>query len=611
MENTETSAPVPAEQTAAEEIEKKKKSWLEMLIELLDKLRKPYYSAIKEIEKNLDTLSQTNVLTAHLLDNLISTTGELNGKLRGDESPEEIQSVIDELQQRIESMKGEVASIESISAILQEGDSNFSLFEKDDSLFLFDNTPDSDRAFKVILSKDEASGKPVILTEELNISSEERMLYTPVEMSEHAAENRNDAIMGEILSRTLSLEEIDKLSLMQKNIEEMNRSIQEQQRTTYIKGELRKYLETDNGRFVTRIDDNDRFTIADREQQVILVFNQDNGTLRADCYKCNSDMKPEGERLIVASTWRNNDNDTISYTRTFDSRYVFNEMFRIPATKIFLGSKGLSNQHIATLGIEEVTPNASVEKTTEYGSLRIDAIFKGIRDSDIICANNISVEKQTIEGNGNFIRMTTKGGNMTQINFDKDGNAVNIEYRSASDNKGFVRTHRIMGGMVTREMQTPPDCQFCMDIYSGVIKNINERNRRIQQGISGIGQNVPAPEFVPPVPSSESVPAVQDELRVKPIMLEKPPSQEPVVYTDELPFRYPSLSEPERMDNTAAQAVGNPNQTQEQWQEGVLKRISPKRPALTKPEIPSDAPNPPSPTSGQTGHKNIKSTERE
>lgn len=108
MENTETSAPVPAEQTAAEEIEKKKKSWLEMLIELLDKLRKPYYSAIKEIEKNLDTLSQTNVLTAHLLDNLISTTGELNGKLRGDESPEEIQSVIDELQQRIESMKCEL-----------------------------------------------------------------------------------------------------------------------------------------------------------------------------------------------------------------------------------------------------------------------------------------------------------------------------------------------------------------------------------------------------------------------------------------------------------------------------------------------------------------------
>ena len=86
----------------AEEIEKKKKTLWDILKEIIEMFRKPYYgTAMKQLEENLNAMGYNNAATAAVLDNLISVSGEIKGKLTGDMSEEKAQELMQELQNKI------------------------------------------------------------------------------------------------------------------------------------------------------------------------------------------------------------------------------------------------------------------------------------------------------------------------------------------------------------------------------------------------------------------------------------------------------------------------------------------------------------------------------
>ena len=139
MENTAAAMNVtPAHGT--EEIEKKKKTFLEILKELFEIFRKPgYYGAMKEIENNLNELTYTNALTSEVLDNLISTVGEVKGNLN-DMSSEKAESIIEDIQTKVDGLKNRVADFDDIRTF--EGADKCELFKRNNTLYMSEPSTD-------------------------------------------------------------------------------------------------------------------------------------------------------------------------------------------------------------------------------------------------------------------------------------------------------------------------------------------------------------------------------------------------------------------------------------------------------------------------------------
>lgn len=471
---------------SAEEVEKKKKTFLELLKELLDILRKPgYYGAMKEIENNLNELSYANALTNEVLDNLISMTGEVKGNLKEEITPEKAQELIDKYKSEIAELKDRIADTKTVRQTIEglgEEIKDYALYERNGKLYLSKQWEDGSigkNAFPISVSK-EADGKITILTSSTasGVEGIESGEYKRVPLLNNSA-SKAENIMHTIINKSLSPEEQRKYYENETAIENLNKNISKVQaeanRNSYEK--LRVSLETKEGRFKTFVDENNRFVVADTDKNAMLVFDYNkSGKLLAKCYDMDENQKPIGDQKFIAGAWQNTDNGKIAFSKTSNKEYDISEMFNLKATQEYLLSRGLPIEHIKSLGEENIkTPN-SLSNLTKSGERNINNIYKSICH-ELSDDKGISVSKQISKTNGSFIRFTNSSGEITQINFDSNGKAANIEYDKPGDGKGFVMTHKVVGDLITPEMQAPLFCQQCVQTYAAAAKQINDKTK--------------------------------------------------------------------------------------------------------------------------------------
>lgn len=469
MDNTAEMSPALAS-SVMQDSEKKKKTFLEILKELLEILRKPgYYGAMKEIENNLNELSYTNALTNEVLDSLISTVGEVKGNLN-DMSAEKAESIIEDIQTKMDGLKNRVANFEDIRSLSDA--ETYELYERGGILYL--SQPDADGsigniAYRVGLSREaETITVSVDKSSPVEIQALESDEYELVPLPE--SDSRIDCIIHAVAVCTLSKDEQDKYFANEKVIENLNDRAREIYNVVDNQDKLQKSLTTVEGKYTTFVNDENQFCIADTEQSMMMVFNLKEGKLFAECYEINENLKPKDNHSLISAAWRNS-GDKINYSRTLNNAYDTAGMFRVDSVRQYLTKViGLPEDHVRSLGESTVsTPNMNYERLTKGGEKRINKIFRTI--SNDLKGTSIALDKQ-ISNDGSCIRFKNSRGDVTQLNFNSRGEAINIEYDEIGANKGFVRTHRIIGDMITPEMQAAPFCQHCVSVYASAVNEL-------------------------------------------------------------------------------------------------------------------------------------------
>lgn len=470
MENTAAAMNVTLAH-GTEEIEKKKKTFLEILKELFEIFRKPgYYGAMKEIENNLNELTYTNALTSEVLDNLISTVGEVKGNLN-DMSSEKAESIIEDIQTKVDGLKNRVADFDDIRTF--EGADKCELYKRNNTLYMSEPSTDGtigNIAYPVqLVRQGEAITVSVDKEKAVNIDALESDEYIPVPLSENG-DSRMDRIIHTVVANTLTNDERQRYFANEKVIENLNNKAQELHEAVTNQETFQKSLSVDNGKYKTYINENKQFCVADTEQSILMVFNVKENKLLAECYEIGEDQKPTSNHALIAASWSNN-GEKIKYSRTLNNNYDTAGIFQLDAVQQYLTTViKLPEDHVRSLAQNNIsTPNMNYEKLTKSGERRINKLFRML--SKELEKSNIALDKQ-ISNEGSYIRFKSSRGDVTQLNFNAKGEATNIEYDEVGDGKNFVRTHRIIGDMITPEMQTSPFCQYCVGAYSAAVHEL-------------------------------------------------------------------------------------------------------------------------------------------
>ena len=445
----------------AEEIEKKKRTILDVIREIIELFRKPYYvAAMKALEENLNTMGYNNAATAAVLDNLVSVTSEIKGKLTGDMSEEKAQELMRELQEKIEAISGELADMKKISEVLSSDGVNgatYSLYEKDGDLYLSQSENDliGKKAHLVDFVTSPEGVKTAFTCKEIDVDPLESIKFTKVELEEDEV-THSEAIANYITHHYLSDDEI----LQQSANLEMYKALQENFNMIVTQSSEKLFYEKDDGKCCSYINQDGNFCVADRQQGIMFVFTQDSETnaLRAECFKCNKDLRAEGDRLFIAGEWTNHD-DTIRFQRTENEAYNLSVLYGFEATTQFLKNHNISEEQIAALQNSIITPNTNKEALTKKGEYRIKSLYKELASIPEVAAVGLNVELQTTAGN--YLRFTNKEGKVTQVNFDKNGDITNIEHCSGKDQE-FKMIQQVNGNMETLLAKPSKDCEDVM-----------------------------------------------------------------------------------------------------------------------------------------------------
>lgn len=415
---------------------------------------------MKALEDNLNTMGYNNAATAAVLDNLISVTSEIKGKLTGDMSEEKAQELMRELQEKIEAISGELADMRSVSEVLASDGVNgatFSLYEKDGSLYLSkaENDLIGSKAYLVDVVSSPEGNKTAFTCKEIDVDPLESVNYTKVELIDGEMSS-NEAIADYITHFYLS---DDELSQQFANLEIYN-TLRANFDMYATSSSEKLFYEKDDGRCCSYVNLDGNFCVADRQQEIMFVFTQDVETnaLRAECFKCNAEFQAEGDRLFIAGEWTNH-NDTIRFQRTENEAYNLSVLYNFEATTQFLKNHNISEEQIAALHNDIVTPNTIKEGLTKRGEYRIKSLYKELANTPEVAAAGLNVELQTTAGN--YLRFTNKEGKVTQVNFDKNGDVTNIEHCSGKD-QSFKVVKQINGSMETLLSKPSKDCEDVM-----------------------------------------------------------------------------------------------------------------------------------------------------
>ena len=463
MENTAAQATNAQSNGAAEEIEKKKRTLLDLIREIIELFRKPYYgAAMKALEDNLNTMGYNNAATAAVLDNLISVTGEIKGKLTGDMSEEKAQELMRELQDKIAAVSSEIANVQNIVDVLASDGVNgetFNLYRKGDNLYIAktENGLIGEQAYMIDVATSPEGVKKAFTYRVIDVDPMESVTFQKVALNE-SDKSHSEAILDVIIHEFLSDEELAQQTANRKLISDLKNDIDR----VVTQSSESLFYEKDDGRFCSYINKDGNFCVADRQQEIMFVFVQDENTnaLRAECYKCNSSLQAEGERLFIAGEWTNH-NDTIHFQRTENEALNLSGLYTFEATTHFLKNHNISDEHIAALRNDIVTPNTNTDLLTKKGENRIKSIYLALANSPEVKSEGLNVELHTVAGN--YLRFTSKSGNVTQVNYDKNGNAVSVEYR-ASNEQEFKTIQQTSNGMTNILAKPPQDCATIMDI---------------------------------------------------------------------------------------------------------------------------------------------------
>lgn len=459
----------------AEEIEKKKKTLWDILKEIIEMFRKPYYgTAMKQLEENLNTMGYNNAATAAVLDNLISVSGEIKGKLTGDMSEEKAQELMQELQNKIAAISNEMADVQSVVNILSadgmDGKS-YVLYQKDDKLFL--SKPDENglignKAYQIDIASSEDGIKNAFICKEIDIDPLESDDYNKVDLVEPKS-TYIETITDTIIHRSFSDTELQQQSANK----ELIKNLQDNFDKVITQSSESLFYEKDDGKRCSYINKDGNFCVVDREQDIMFIFVQDEKTaaLRAECYKCNDDLQAEGERLFIAGEWTNH-NDTIRFKRTENETLNLSNLYTFEPTIMFLKNHNISDEHIAALRNDISSPAVSTDTPTKKGANRVKAIYKELASLSDTKHEGLNVEINT--STGNYLRFTGKNGNATQMNFDKNGDTASVEY-CASGDKSFKKIQQITGGMTAVLAKPPKDCEAVMELIKKAQYSIAER----------------------------------------------------------------------------------------------------------------------------------------
>lgn len=449
----------------AKEIEEKKKTLLDYIKAIIEMFRKPYYgAAMKALEDNLNTIGYNNAATAAVLDNLISVTSEIKGKLTGDMSEEKAQELMRELQEKIAAITGEMADMQNVIDVLSTDGVNgqtFSLYEKNGSYYLAqtDDTLIGKEAYLVDVATSSEGTKTAFTCKKVDVDPLDTVNYRKVELVE-ADKTHSQAIADEIVQHFLSDDEIRQQTANRELIKQLQQDIDQ----VITQSSESLFYEKDDGRHCSYVNKSGNFCVADRQQGIMFVFTQDKetNTLRAECFKCNSDLQTEGEKLFIAGEWSNY-NDTIRFQRTENEAFNLSELYTFEATMQFLRNHNISEEQIAALKNDIVTPHTNTDTLTARGEHRIKSIYKALSNLSGVKNEGLNVELQTTAGN--YLRFTDKDNRVTQVNFDKNGDVTNIEYKAAQA-QDFKVIQQRTNGMVNYVAKPSKEC----DTVIGLLK---------------------------------------------------------------------------------------------------------------------------------------------
>lgn len=407
----------------AQEVQKKKNELLEFIKEWLRRifLGKPqFYKAMEEIQNNLEELTLQNVLTTEALENMYNLVYEAKGDMEHF-TVQAAKDLTDRLNAQIDEAKEQLNSIKSVDEILYEGgklQSNIGVFRYGEDIYLAkkdkDNNIEGSTAYKLSIRQND--NKKEI---QANLTVIDKKKDDFVEVNSIASTDPvfdemvgGDRIKAIVALEILGEEQGKETALQITQYRSARRNLSQMQHNNKVMAHISD-LETEDDKYKTGFDEQNRFYIADKDAGKMIYFTSEKDIDRAiecDCTR-QGVKKEKGDSKVIATWSRSNleGDKSVIASYTYDKELIAYKMMQSPAAQTYLDLRALGN--LDRERIEHKT-EAQQQPRTKQGTYKIrkyiEAMKKDLPDykveatgSSVIIQNPNSAIKTEIAFSGN------------------------------------------------------------------------------------------------------------------------------------------------------------------------------------------------------------------
>lgn len=302
-ENNATVATQQAQITEAQLEEKKNAllALLEKLLKLWEKFRRPKpWEVMKKISDAMEDITVANGATVAVLEDLVQITNDLEGRMNGNLTLEELESFTDNCQERIETLRNAVLGIEKavkftnideVALYAEEAGGELALYKDNDNLYLcIEKNGILARQFAI---NDEYDGKSVKVRFDENFSMEE---LEKVPVPQISGETKRDTIEGIVFNQLLTKDNYKNISDTINNLKSKEASLKGQKEDAVQKlNFFYKYAEkqtSEDGKYIAFREDNKTFNICDTASQKMLTFEASTNEIQLSISNYDENFKP-------------------------------------------------------------------------------------------------------------------------------------------------------------------------------------------------------------------------------------------------------------------------------------------------------------------------------